>query len=504
MTEKYLVGIDNGGTVAKAAVFAQDGRELAVASCKTEVLAPQPGWAEFDADRLWQATAGAVRQAVTRAGVRAQDVAAVACTGHGNGIYLVDAEGRPVRRAIFSSDSRARAYVEQWTAEGVDREVRSKTMQALWPGQPNALSAWLRDHEPDVLRSTRWVLMCKDFIRFRLTGDAYAEVTDASGTSLMDVRTGQHDPEILAAFGIAEIQEKLPPVRQSADVCGQVTPTAADETGLMPGTPVAGGLFDIDACALSSALTDESQLGMTLGTWGINQYVSRTPVVEGVFMTSRYCVPGYYLMLEGSATSASNLEWFLSHLFEAEAEAARQEGRSIYDRVNRLVAESGPSDSGLMFVPFLYGSNTSPDATACLVGMRASDGAGHVLRAVYEGVLFAHMTHWERLLNVRARPERIRASGGAARSNVWMQMVADAFQVPVEVPEGTELGAMGAAICASLAADCYPSYQAACGAMVRISRRFSPNPDLAELYRAKYARYKKFLQAMEPAWEDMV
>jgi L-xylulokinase len=502
VTKKYLVGIDNGGTVAKAAVFTHDGRELAAASCKNEVFAPQPGWAEFDADHLWQATARAVRQAILRAGVRSQDVAAVACTGHGNGIYLVDKEGRTVRRAIFSSDSRARAYVKQWVSDGVDREVRSKTMQALWPGQPNALLAWLRDHEPNVLRNTRWVLMCKDFIRFRLTGEAYAEVTDASGTSLLDVQTGQYDSDILEAFGITEIREKLAPVRQSADVCGQVTPAAADETGLTPGTPVAGGLFDIDACALSSALTDESQLGMTLGTWGINQYVSRTPVTEGVFMTSRYCVPGHYLMLEGSATSASNLEWFLGNVFDAKV--APREGQSIYERVDQLVAESWSSESSLMYVPFLYGSNMSPDATAGLIGMRASDGVGHVLRAVYEGVLFAHMTHWNRLLDVRSKPERIRASGGASRSDVWMQMVADAFQVPVEVPEGSELGAKGAAICASLAAGFHPDYETACAEMVRFSRHFVPNPELAKLYQAKYTRYEKFLQAMEPTWRDLV
>ncbi len=325
MCARYLLGIDNGGTVAKAAVFTADGREVAVALRKTEAITPYPGWVEFNADRLWEATAAAVRQAIEQSGIPPREIASAACTGHGNGLYLVDAGGKPVRHAIFSADSRAREYVERWTAQGVDRAVREKTMQALWPGQPNAILAWLADHEPLTLLRARWALMCKDFTRLRLTGEVWGELTDMSGTSLLDVRKGQYDPALLEAFGIAGVREKLPPLRLSADVCGAVTAHAAEETGLVAGTPVAGGMFDIDACALSSALTDESQLGMTFGTWGINQYVSRTPQVHKVFMTSRYCVPDHYLMLEGSATSASNLEWFLGQWFPDDAAAVRAE-----------------------------------------------------------------------------------------------------------------------------------------------------------------------------------
>jgi L-xylulokinase len=504
MPAKYLLGIDNGGTVAKAALFTCDGREVAVASSKTEAITPRPGWIEFDMDRLWQATAASVRQAIARSGVPAREIAAVACTGHGNGLYLVDDGGRPVRTAIFSADCRARSYVERWTAEGVDRAVRPKTMQALWPGQPNAILAWIADHQPEVLRKTRWALMCKDFVRMRLTGEAWGELTDMSGTSLLDVGTCQYDSAVLEAFGIAAIRDKLPPLRLSADVCGSVTAVAAEETGLVAGTPVAGGMFDIDACALSSALTDESQLGMTFGTWGINQYVSPAPVVDDVFMTSRYCLPGYYLMLEGSATSASNLEWFLGQWFPDAAAAAGTPGQSPYDSVNRWVAESDPAQSGLLFFPFLYGSNVAADASACLVGMNAGHGRKDVARAVYEGVVFGHRTHLDRLLRFRAMPERIRASGGAARSDAWMQIAADVFQVPVEVPEGTELGALGAAICASVAVGVHADYRAACAAMVRLSRRFAPNPDLAGVYRAKFARYQQFLKVMEPAWKSLV
>ena len=501
---QYLLGIDNGGTVAKAGLFTADGREIAVASRKTQTLSPKPGWVEMDMDTTWQATAASIREVVAAAGIDPREIAAVACTGHGNGIYLVDAGGQPVRNAVSSSDSRARSYIEKWAADGLDKAIRPKTMQSIWPAQPNALLAWLKDNEPEAIAKTRWVLMCKDYIRLRLTDEAYAELTDMSGTSLMNVGTAQYDPDVLQTFGIAQMQDLLPPLRLSADLCGKVTAAAAEETGLAQGTPVAGGLFDIDACGLASAVTDESQLCMILGTWGNNQYISQTPVVDqDVFMTSCYSIPGYYLMLEGSATSASNLEWFIAQFFAAEAKAVEAQGKSIYDVINDLVGQTAPDETGIVFLPFLYGTNVNPDASACLIGMSNRHARRHVLRAIYEGVVFSHMTHLERLLKFRRMPERIRLTGGAARSDVWMQIVADVFQLPVEIPDGTELGALGAAICASVAIGIHQSYEAACAAMVRLSRSYRPNPELADLYRRKYTRYKKVLDAMAPAWSPL-
>lgn len=501
---QYLLGIDNGGTVAKAALFTVDGRELAVAAVKNEALTPQPGWVEFDMERLWLSAAAAVRQAIAKAGVDPGEIVCVACTGHGNGVYLIDEQGRPVRNGIYSSDTRARPIIERWAADGVDRAIRPKTMQAIWPGQPNALLAWLREHEPAAFRNARWALMCKDYIRFRLTGRVQAELTDMSGTSLMNVGAAEYDPAVLGAFGISEVQAKLPPLCRSADLCGKVAGAAAARTGLVEGTLVAGGLFDIDACGLASALIDESQLSMILGTWGCNTYMSDQPVAtDDVFMTSCYSLPGKYLMLEGSATSAGNLEWFLREFFAAEEQAAKAQGGNLYDLVNAQVAAVQPDAAGVLFLPFLYGTNTHADASACLIGMSSHHTRGHVLRAIYEGVAFAHLTHIERLLKVRARPERIRLSGGAARSDVWVQIIADVFQTPVEIPAGSELGAFGAAICAAVAAGCYPSYEAACRAMVRFTRSVAPNRSLDGLYRRKYARYCKLIDTLYPAWPEL-
>jgi L-xylulokinase len=501
---KYLLGIDNGGTVSKAALFTLDGKEVAVAARKTELLTPKPGWTERDIDKVWQATAEAIKEVITKSGVPAGEIAALAPAGHGNGLYLVDKDGNPVRNAIMSMDSRARKYIDRWLKDGVDKAIRPKTMQSIWPAQPNALLAWLRDNEPEVMKRAGWVLMCKDYIRFRLTGEIYAELTDMSGTSLMNVGTADYDPDVLKAFGIAEMQDLLPPLKRTEEICGSVTAEAAALTGLKEGTPVAGGMFDIDACGLASGIVNESQLCMVGGTWGNNQYISKKPVVdEDVFMTSCYSIPDYYLMLEGSATSASNLEWFVTQFFEAERDLAKKQGKSVYDLCNDLVAAVKPKDTNIIFLPFLFGSNVNPDAKSSFIGLSAWHSRGHVLRAIYEGVVFAHMAHVERLLKFRDMPETIRLTGGASQSRVWVQVFADCFQTPVEIPDGTELGALGAAIAAGVAAGCFAGYEEAIKAMVSFSRLQKPDLTQKDIYAAKYERYKKVLAALDPVWKDL-
>ena len=498
---RYLLGIDNGCTVSKAGLFTLDGREVAVASGKTEMLCQKEGWAERDMDQMWLKTAAAVKEVVAKAGVGADEIACVACTGHGNGLYLIDKDGKAGRNAILSMDSRARKYINQWVADGIDEKVRPKTMQSVWPAQPNALLAWLCDNEPDAMKNARWVLMAKDYIRFKLTGEIHAELTDFSGTSLMNLQTRQYDESLLADFGIAEIRDLLPPIVKTADICGHVTSEAAELTGLKAGTAVAAGMFDIDACGLASGVVDESQLCMIVGTWGNNQYISKTPVVsEDIFMTSCYSIDDYYLMLEGSATSGSNLEWFVTQFFEAEKAAAAERGRSVYEICNELVASTEAEESNIAFLPFLYGSGANADAKASFLGISAWHNRGHVLRAIYEGVVFGHKTHVERLLQFREMPDVIRLTGGAARSDVWLQIFADAFGVPVQIPDGTELGALGAAIAAGVAADCFADYNEAVEAMVHFSRLIEPESERAGLYEAKYERYKKVIEVLDPVW----
>jgi L-xylulokinase len=371
----------------------------------------------------------------------------------------------------------------------------------VWAAQPAALFLWLRDNEPQIIDKTRWILMCKDYIRSRLCGQINAELTDMSGASLMNVVTGEYDDEVLKLFGILEMKELLPPIIKTADIAGAVTADAAAVTGLKEGTPVAGGMFDIDACGLASGIIDERQMSLVAGTWGNNQYIAKEPLIDkNLFMTSCYSMPGWYLMLEGSPTSASNLEWFVTEFLSAEKTIAEKDGKSVYELCNEMVASVSTEETTITFLPFLYGSNIGAGAKSCFVGLEGFHTRAHVVRAIYEGIVFGHNTHLQRLLNFRDRPEVIRFTGGAARSKVWVQLFADCFQIPVEIPAGTELGALGAAIAAGVAVGCYSSYEEAVGAMTSIARRQEPDPAQKEIFAEKYERYKKVIAALDPIW----
>ena len=492
---QYFLGIDNGGTVSKAALFRTDGVEVAVASRKAEILEPRPGWSERSAEAIWQDTAAAIRELLEKAAIDPAAILGIACTGHGNGLYLVDAGGRPVRNAIYSTDGRAADIIARWKQDGTAAKALPLTAQCVWPAQPNALLCWLRDHEPESLAKASAVLFAKDFTRLKLTGEISAELTDMSGSSLMNVVTGQYDDAVLDLFGILELKHLLPPIRNSHDLCGCVTPQAAAETGLAAGTPVAGGMFDIDACGLASGIVDEDQMSLVSGTWGNNQYIARTPLIDkDLFMTSCYSIPGWFLMLEGSPTSASNLEWFVAQMLDG---ITPPNGKSSYAHCDDLVAALGdPSPDTPIFLPFLYGCNLPAPAPGAFVGLNARHTRQELLRAVYEGVVFAHFTHLKRLLQFRPAPACIRFTGGAARSAVWVRMFADCFQIPIEIPAGSELGALGAAIAAAVAVGYFPDYPAAVRAMTRIARRCEPDPSRNDIYQQKFSRYLATARAL--------
>jgi len=500
-TRTCLMGIDNGGTVTKAALYDTEGREIAVSSVKTEMLFPHPGHTEKNVDDLWAANVRVISEVMKKAQVAPTEVAALAVTGHGNGMYLIGPEGRPAHDGINSADSRAADYVARWYGDGTFDRILPHTCQSIWAAQPAALLAWFRDHDPAALERTRWIFMCKDYVRYRLTGEAFAEVTDYSGLNLMNVHDLRYDPDVLDAFGISGIRDKLPPIRQSGEICGRVTEKAAAETGLAVGTPVAGGLFDITACAIGSGITSPDRLCLIAGSWSINEYISPAPVQDrDLFMTSVYCIPGYWLISESSATSASNLEWVVSELMEGERRDVQAKGGSVFDTVNAMVESIAPEDSDVLFLPFLYGSNAGPKASAGFLGLHGWHGKAHMLRAVYEGVVFSHKTHVERLLGHRTGAQAARIAGGAAKSGVWVQMFADILQLPIELTACEELGAMGAAICGGVGVGLFSSFEEGVQRMVRVSRTVEPRKEKREIYHEKYGHYREYIKALRAAW----
>ncbi len=502
---RCYLGLDNGGTNTKAALFTPDGTQIAAESVSTAALTPAPGFVERDMDDMWASNCAVIRRLLENSGVASADVAAVGLCGHGKGLYLWGKDGRPVRRGILSSDNRAWRYPVDWRADGTEDAAFRLSCQHILACQPVSLLAWLRDNEPEALERTKWVFECKDYVRFRLTGQARAEITDYSGTGLMNLHTRNFDRTLLQLFGLDALWEALPPLCGSAEIAGYVTDEAAEATGLTAGTPVAGGMFDIDACALAVNVTDEENICMIAGTWSINEYLRREPVTDGsVLMNSLFCLPEYYLIEESSPTSAGNNEWFIRQLLPELAAEAERAGKSVYEIMNRW-AEEFPPDAFLpVFLPFLTASNADPRARAAFIGLNASHTRKHMARAVYEGITFSHRWHLEKLLASRGnRDGHIRLAGGAARSAVWTQIFADVMQMPVEAVSAAETGALGCAAAAAAALGDFSSPADAAAHMSAAAAPVYPRPEAAADYDRKYALYKKAIEVLDDFWPAM-
>ena len=499
---EYLLGIDNGGTFSKAALFDTDGNQISVSGVRTRMITPKPGYTERDLEELWEANATAIRQTIEKSGISPALIRGVSFSGHGKGLYLVGEDGRPAYNGIISTDMRAWKQIRDWYADGTNRKVWEKTYQEILACQPVALLAWLKENDPEALARTKYVFGVNDYIRFRMTGEAFAEQTGFTGGNLVSLKTGDYDPELFALLGLEEVLDKLPPLRRSAELSGTVTPQAARETLLPAGTPVAAGMFDVDACGIAAGLQDEKDMCMIAGTWSINEYLAKEPITNGtVDLNSMFCIPGYYLVEESSPTSAGNMEWFIQRLMKEEGAAYRAENRSIYDLTNEMVESVDTRQSDVVFLPFLNGSNEDALAKGSFIGLTEYHEKRHLLRAVYEGIVFSHITHVNKLLRNRERPESIRLAGGAANSKVWVQIFADALQIPIDTIAGLELGAQGAAMAAGIATGLFQDYHEAIGRMVRITNTVQPRAEYAEVYAEKYRTYRAVIDALSGVWQ---
>lgn len=493
----YLMGLDNGGSLIKCALFGLDGREAASSTRRVPLRTPAPGHTERDNDEIWRANAEAIREVLERAGVKGEEVLGLAVCGYGNGITFLDGDGEPVYPAVVSTDARATDYVNRYASDGTLKQVYAITQQDIWPAQPVALIPWFRDNRPDVLRKAKHVQFIKDYVRFRLTGELCGEITDASGTNLFDLATRRYDERLFRLAGIEDCFPMFPKrIVGSTEKAGAVTERAAAETGLKAGTPVAGGLFDIDACCASSGILSDDALCLVSGTWSINEYVTRD-MGEGrdKYSTTLSYLPGYYLIAESSPTSASNFEWYLDQVYGASLPGLSRKDQ--YRRCDERVDSIRPEESDLVFVPYLYGSNSYPSDRGAFFNLSGYYGGEHMLRAVFEGIVFSSCLHVERLGRNRAPFGKARLSGGVAKSSVWAQMLSDALGMPIEIVEGSELGALGAAMCAGICCGEFGDFAEAGRALVRLSRSHAPDKGRFGVYREKFERFKRAVAALD-------
>ncbi|WP_112324320.1 FGGY-family carbohydrate kinase [Oceanibium sediminis] len=491
---EYLLGLDAGNTVIKAVLFDLDGRQVAMHALDGQSATPAPGHVERDLNELWRNAGTAISTCIARAGIDPGQIVAVGCAGHGNGLYLLDAEGAPLV-GIQSLDSRAADLAEELAAASGDA-LHALCLQKPWPSQTPVLLAWIKRHRPEIYDRARTLLLCKDVLTFKLTGERVSELSDMSGCGLTRMPDCTYDDALLALYGLEDARPLLPRLIDPAEIAGRITPEAAAATGLAAGTPVIGGYFDVVSSAMGSGVVAAGEASIIAGTWSINQVFSDTPVVDdGVFMVSGFG-PGRFVNIESSATSAANLEWYVRELVERGGHHDNPFG-FCNDRLGAVT----PARDDPFFHPFLYGSGQGADYRAGYFGLAGWHGEGHLLRALFEGVTFEHLRHVEVLRGAGVGFDRAVLSGGGSRSPHWPQIFADVLGVPIAVAEARETGALGAAIGAALATGRVDSYEEGLARMARIRRTYEPRAGMRAHYAGRYQTYLALADAMRSFWQ---
>lgn len=499
----YLMAIDCGLTVSKAVIFSTEGKEMARGFTKPETSYPKAGWAERDPEVLWHHVCRAVRDAMTHSGLEPGQIIGVTVTGHGNGIFCLDKDLSPARPGILSIDTRASETLVTLAGEGTLEKAQPITGSQLWAASSPVLLRWIKDNEPEVYIKTKFICEVKDYIRYKITGELSTDHTDFSGGALIDIANISYSKEILDAYGIPEVNEMLPRMLDPWAISGMVTRACALETGLKEGTPVATGGIDIVMTALGCGCLDEGQMCVIVGTWSINGIVMEKPVInQNALLTTTYCVPRRWYQADASPSSASNLDWFMEQFCHFEKTEAKRRGVSPFEIINEELGNMNPGSCDIIFHPFIYGSNIQPSARAGFYGLGGWHKRPDLLRAIYEGVCFSHLCHVRNLRSVMSDREAY-ISGGGKRSEIWTQMFSDILNIPIQVPMGDELGALGSAINAAVAVGFYKDHREAVSCMCSIIRKHEPDLKAHEIYMKKYDRYNEILGAMKTPWNHM-
>ncbi|SDR25169.1 FGGY-family carbohydrate kinase [Pseudovibrio sp. Tun.PSC04-5.I4] len=484
----YLLGLDAGNTVIKAVLFDLTGRIVSMAGRDGVSSSPTPGHVLRDLEELWSNAASVISKVITDASISPDEIVGVGCAGHGNGLYLLDKQEKPLL-AVQSLDTRAIETVERYQTEGKADPLYDLCLQKPWVSQTPTLLRWVKDNAPETYAQIGTVFLCKDFITHKLTGKRVSDISDMSGCGLLNMQSNAYDAELMKLYGLSDAMEFLPELLAPEECAGKITAQAVETTGLAEGTPVVAGLFDVIASALGSGVVKQGEASIVAGTWSINQVITEKPLHDPrVFMASSFG-PGKLMEIEASATSAANLEWYVREFIERVN--PQLEGAEAFALCNEMVQSVTPSDDLPFVLPFLYGSGPEPRARASFIGIAGWHSQAHLLYALYEGVAFEHRRHIEQLKAAGATFESAILSGGGSRSQIWPQIFADVLNIPLSISDCQETGALGAAIAAGVGAGVFYEFEAGVEAMTNQTRNYAPQADLRNLMDRRYTKFQK-------------
>ena len=503
---EYLLGVDLGTSGTKTVLFDRTGKAIAGETIEYPLYQPENGWAEQDPEDWWHAARDTIKAVITKSGVNAEDIKGVSFSGQMHGLVLTDENDRVLRKSIIWCDGRTQKECDEITEKvGRERLIELTANPAL-TGFTAGKILWVRRNEPEIFARAKHAMLPKDYVRFRLTGEYFCEMSDASGTNLLDVPHRCWSKEVLEKLEINP--ELLPPLLESSDIAGRITREAAELTGLKEGTVVAAGAGDNMAAAVGTGVVVPGKAFVTIGTSGVVFAHSRTVQIDPAGRVHSFCaaVPGEYAVMSCTLAAGLSLKWYRDQFCKAEIQTADEMGTDPYVLMNEEAAQSPIGANRLIYLPYLMGERSpllDPNARGAFIGLSAMHTRRDLLRAVMEGVSYSQKQNLDVLSGMHVLPETIFACGGGAKNPFWRQMMADAFHMPVKTVRNTEGPALGAAILAGVAAGLYSSIPEAALVMIADKDVMQPDKERGEKYDSVYNVYRSLYPALKNSYAEL-
>jgi xylulokinase len=490
----YWLGIDIGTGGSRALLVDEKGKLVAgFTAPHEEIRMERPLWAEQRPENWWEAAQAAIRGVLKEAGASGDQVKGVGLSGQMHGLVLLDANQQVLRPALIWCDQRSQPQVD-FIHQTVGRaNVVAHTANPMLTGFTLPKLLWVKDNEPQVFERVRKVLLPKDYVRFMLTGVHATEVSDASGTGLLDVVTRRWSTAMIERLDLDA--RLLPEVKESADVTGTVTRAAAAATGLKEGTPVVGGAGDQAASGIGNGIVRAGVASCTIGTSGVVFAYLDRPVYDPQGRVHTFChaVRGKWHVMGVTQGAGLSLQWFRNHFAPG----------SDYDALIEEAKKAPPLSHGLFWLPYLMGERTphlDPIARGGWIGLTAKHGRAEMIRAIVEGVSYSLKDCLGVIENMGVDVQAVRASGGGARSPFWRQMLADVFGRGVATLENTEGSAYGAALLAVAGTGQYGSVEELCGVAIRETECLIPSVHESAAYERGYEVFSILYPTLKPVY----
>lgn len=493
----YYIGIDIGTSSVKALLIDSSGRVINTSVPEYSFQTPKPLWAESDPLVWWEATQQAIKGLLLN--VQSSEIAGIGLTGQMHGMVAMNKEGAVLRPCIMWNDQRSHLECDEITERVGQKKILSITGNPVLPGFTAPKILWTQKNEPDLFALIDKVVLPKDFIRYKLTGSFFSDVSDASGTSLLDVGKRTWSQEMFDCMGWPI--SWMPEVTESTEVSAKISAEAATLTGLLEGTPVVAGGGDCAAQAVGSGIVEEGKVSVTLGTSGVVFAQSDEYRVEPNGKLHAFChaVPGKWHVMGVMLSAAGSFQWYKNQFGMEEQRIEKEGGANAYETLTEDAQQVVAGSEGLFFLPYLSGERTphpDPYARGCFIGMSLRHQKRHHTRAVLEGVSYGLNDSLSLMKELGINPNEITLSGGGSRSALWKQMLSDIFATPCAIVNALEGAAYGAAILAAVGVGGFSSVQEACSTFIQKVETVDPGPD-QETYKRNYPIYKSLYPSLK-------